>query len=376
MLTSNKIFTHNNLINLLIALIPLSLILGNAIVNINVILICLVGILIYKFEIFKINKKVYQYLIYAFFLYLILITLFRNLPNLSDDNLYKTHIIKSFLFLRFLIFFLVINKLVERNNFNISLFYLSCGFFVFIVSVDILIQVIFGQNLLGNPILNRAPSGFFGVEAIAGGYIQKFSLFFLFYASLYKKNFKMNNYTILFFIFYLGVIYLTSNRMPTVLYVSSLAIFILFENKIKKNLIFALLSFVVIFTAIKYSPSAVTDFSANERRYMQFKALYSNAIEIIKKSPELFYYNTYDGKEMESIGQSGYLVHFNSGIQVWKSNKVFGGGLKSFRLNCTYGNNQTCNTHPHNYLIEILVDTGLVGFILIYLIFINFINMI
>ena len=103
---------------------------------------------------------------------------------------------------------------------------------------------------------------------------------------------------------------------------------------------------------------------------MQFKALYSNAIEIIKKSPELFYYNTYDGKEMESIGQSGYLVHFNSGIQVWKSNKVFGGGLKSFRLNCTYGNNQTCNTHPHNYLIEILVDTGLVGFILIYLIFI------
>ena len=30
---------------------------------------------------------------------------------------------------------------------------------------------------------------------------------------------------------------------------------------------------------------------------------------------------------------------------------------------------QICNTHPHNYLIEILVDAGLVGFIIIYMAF-------
>ena len=85
-----------------------------------------------------------------------------------------------------------------------------------------------------------------------------------------------------------------------------------------------------------------------------------------------------DGKEMIDMGASGYLVHFNSGVQIWKKNKIFGKGLKSFRLNCTYGNNQTCNTHPHNYIIELLLDVGIVGLTLIYLIFIfsvfNFFN--
>ena len=72
----------------------------------------------------------------------------------------------------------------------------------------------------------------------------------------------------------------------------------------------------------------------------------------------------------ESINfRSGYLIHFNSGIQIWKENKIFGKGLKSFPLNCKYGDNQTCNTHPHNYIIEIMLDTGLVGLILIYSVF-------
>ena len=31
---------------------------------------------------------------------------------------------------------------------------------------------------------------------------------------------------------------------------------------------------------------------------------------------------------------------------------------------------QTCNTHPHNYILELLVDTGVVGFLLIYFMFI------
>ena len=48
MLTKQKIFTNNNLINVLVALIPLSLILGNLIININIILICTLGLLIYK----------------------------------------------------------------------------------------------------------------------------------------------------------------------------------------------------------------------------------------------------------------------------------------------------------------------------------------
>ena len=184
MLIKNKHFTNINLINLLIALIPFSLILGNLAININIILICLSGIIIYKFEIFEINDKIYQYLIYSFFLYLILITLITNISSIINfepriagryfnitKELYLENIAKSFLFLRFLILFLVVNKLIEKNSFNLKLFYISCSFFVFVVSVDIVIQAYLGKNLFGYPILFNRPTSFFGVEFIAGGYI-------------------------------------------------------------------------------------------------------------------------------------------------------------------------------------------------------------
>ena len=63
-------YTDKNvkLINYLIALIPLSLILGNLIVNINIVLICIFGIIICGKETFRIKKN-YEILI-SFFFYL------------------------------------------------------------------------------------------------------------------------------------------------------------------------------------------------------------------------------------------------------------------------------------------------------------------
>ena len=92
-----------------------------------------------------------------------------------------------------------------------------------------------------------------------------------------------------------------------------------------------------------------------------------DSVKIIKEAPQLFIYN--ENKSIKNFG-TGYIVHFNTGIQIWKKNKVFGNGLKSFKLKCSYQPYQTCNTHPHNYFIEIMVDTGLIGLGTIYLILI------
>jgi len=60
----------------------------------------------------------------------------------------------------------------------------------------------------------------------------------------------------------------------------------------------------------------------------------------------------------------------------WMMNKYIGGGMKSFRHNCpkrkiiSHNERTTCNTHPHNYYLEILTDVGLIGFIITCLIFI------
>ena len=355
-------FNSNNLINILIALIPLSLIIGNLITNLNVVLVILTGIFIYKSEIFVINKKIYRYLIYAFFLYLIVVTLTRNIPNLDNNILYKEHIIKSFLFLRFLLFFLVIYKLVEKKHFNINYFLISCSFFAMIIGIDIIIQAFFGKNIFGYPVTAYRPSSFFGSENIAGGFLQKFSLFFIILIVSYVEKNKKDSFVILSSLFFLLPIILTGNRMPFLLFVFSIIIFYLLEKQFKKILIFFTFSLLIVFTLIKYPPT--------QRLDVQFKSFYTDSVEIIRKVPELFYYNTYKGEKIINTGPSGYLVIFNSGVQVWKQNKIFGGGLKSFRLNCIYGNSQTCNSHPHNYSIELLVDVGIIGFVLIYLIFI------
>ena len=101
--------------------------------------------------------------------------------------------------------------------------------------------------------------------------------------------------------------------------------------------------------------------------FINLKKIQYEVSDIFKNSKSLFFENKL-AKKTHYLG--GYIIHFNSGVQIWKKNKIFGNGLKSFRLNCTYENNQTCNTHPHNYFIELLVDVGIIGTVIIYLIFI------
>ena len=389
MLTKKKIFIHNNIINLLIAFIPLSLIIGNLAININIILICLMGITIYKLEIFRINEKKYQYLLYAFFLYLILITFFKNFPNISENILYKEHIIKSFLFLRFLIFFLVINKIIEKDCFNIKLFLASCVFCAIITSIDIVIQVTFGKNLLGEVANSYRPSGFFGSENIAGGYLQKFSFLSIIFIISYIQKRRLDFYSLLlFFIFFIPII-LTGNRMPLLLYFTSVLAFYVLQKKIKYCLVFLLLCSLLVFSLLKYfegvpqnNKTFYKNFSETPLFYISVNlhSFYASSKLILNKSTRFFQNSpteTFVQAEADSnpnikvskIDNDMYILHYYTGIEIWKKNKFFGSGIKSFRLKCTYDPGQTCNSHPHNYVIELLVDVGIVGLILIYLIF-------
>ena len=351
-------YTDKNvkLINYLIALIPLSLILGNLIVNINIILICVVGIIICGKETFRIEKN-YEILISFFFIYVIIVTAINNIPKFDLSIKYQENLFKSIFNLRFLLLFFIINTLIKKDILNLKPFLYSASFLSLLISIDLIIQVAFGKNLIGLEITANRPSSFFGNEHIAGSYLQKFALFLLFWFAYKNKN--DLKFLIIISLFF-ATILLTGNRMSLLIFLSSIFIYFLIEKKIKIIFVFLLISTLTIFFSLKYP--------LVDRLDVKLKVFKKDVIELIKKAPKLFLEKNYRDSSI-TFGSSGYLIHFNSGIQIWKENKIFGKGLKSFPLNCKYGDNQTCNTHPHNYIIEIMLDTGLLGLIIIYSIF-------
>ena len=381
MLTNKITLSSEKVLNFLIFFIPVSIILGNLITNINIFFICLFGLIKYRLQIFKLDQKILLYLLYSFFAYLILITLIKFIPSLYDKNLYidsykydaaKASMIKSFLYVRYLIFFLVINKLIEQKALNIKHFFISSAFCSLVLALDIIIQVVTGKDLLGYPLIGNTPSGFFGTELVAGGYLQKFSLFFIFYGlffwfnSLKKKIF----FLIITFLFFLGLIVITNNRMPVLLFFASIFVFCLIERKIRKySFIIVALSLIPFFLVTKF----------NVKYSHSIDNFYNTTKQIIQEAPKLFYYGKFNEKWYQHIskkniiksGPNGHLLVFNTGIQQWKESKLFGSGLKSTKINCKYNIEfVVCSSHPHNYIIEIFLDVGIIGFILIYTIFI------
>ena len=73
-----------------------------------------------------------------------------------------------------------------------------------------------------------------------------------------------------------------------------------------------------------------------------------------------------------SIAQYNYYDLFISGVDVWKTNKIFGVGVRTtemhvkiFILNTDVSiSSKSCDTHPHNLYSEILAETGMTGFLL------------
>ena len=68
-----------------------------------------------------------------------------------------------------------------------------------------------------------------------------------------------------------------------------------------------------------------------------------------------------------------YSALFNTSYNMFLDKKLFGYGPKQFRTICKkenyYKDKDSCSSHPHNYYLQILSETGFIGFLVITLIF-------
>ena len=73
-------------------------------------------------------------------------------------------------------------------------------------------------------------------------------------------------------------------------------------------------------------------------------------------------------------------MHFNhyiAAVSIFKDYKLLGIGPKNYRFKCFedkyYLNEYSCSTHPHNYFLQLLAETGIVGFTVFTIIYFIFI---
>lgn len=379
----------NFTLSIILAFFPLAFIAGNTLINLNLVIFLIVAFYFYKTAIFKLDYDNLDKLLILFFFFLLLsgvisdVNLNLNVSGIFSDinSFYDTKGIsvfsgafyttsKSILFLRFLLFFIVIRFLIKSNNINFIYFFVSSFFLTLFVSLDIFYQFIFGKDIFGYVSLGRKLSGPFNDEAIAGGYLQRFSIFSFFTIFFFKNNICLRNYTIINFcilIVILPAIILAGNRMPLIMFLFSIFLILILLKDFRKQLLPLCIIIGIVFSIIlNFSQTANKNFENFQGQI---------------KSMTTFVFS----KQKNLNNAPGYIKEFSTFYHTWLMNKYLGGGIKMFRYNCHKRPNiekdfsirknanqkkrMKCNMHPHNYYLEILTETGIIGFAILSIIF-------
>ena len=385
------------LINLTLAFFPISFILGNFIVNLNLVLFCLFGIFHLRSKILKINFNLPLKIIFLLFFVIFFSTSLSFIKSLYFGEYEYVHLVrlmKSLIFFRFFVMLIIIYLLSKFDILNLKYLFISAALSTFVVSLDVIYQYVFGFNIIGLVSHDYHNSGFFGDEHIAGSFIQNFSFFLILlltFAFKDKNNLRFVITTVVICIIGVAII-VSGNKMPLILFLFGLLLIFLFNNKLRIIIPVSLICLFVLFKFILSSDTILKD-----RYESLFKTVqHTFGVFNVKKNNEMQKNLTVEKEEDQQSSiypeKSGFLNDKSnhvrlllSALDTWKKNKIFGNGIKSFRIDCydlprkdlldesavpEYNfaepyvkskKNRLCSTHPHNYYFEILTETGVVG---------------
>ena len=292
------------------------------------------------FLIYVIKNKAFYYfnnkpliIFFTFCIYCILLSIFVAKNTLLSFE-------SSLFYFRIGVFACLIWYLIKKNKKILNYFYytLIICFLVFIV--DGYFQFFNGTNIIGlsNKKSAERISSFFGTELIMGSYLSRLSplLFALF---LLKKKKKLELYSMsIFFILVTGLIYISGERAAFFLYILSF-IFIMIFTKLNLKLKITLLAgSLILITLLTLS------FAKIKHRMI------SQPIKTINKS----------------IFTQAHDTLIRTAYNMFLDKPIFGHGPKMFRVLCKdekYATGKTpCMTHPHNFYVQLLAETGIIGF--------------
>ena len=324
----------------LILLFPIFLITGNFLINLFYISISVLSLLNFNQRKEFLKSNIF-YLLIFFLVYLLINLLF-------SINLYNSYprVIK------FLLIILFVKEIFNFNNKGEIYFEKIIKFWTvvyFIVTLDIIFELVFGFNTLGfQSYLEGRVASFFGNELVVGTFYHFFSLIILSYF-IRKKHPGFLIFSLIILI--ISISFMIGERANFIKLFFSILLFvflILRVNLIKKISI-------VVLTLLMVGTIFYLNDSLKKRYYNQISVIYS-----------------LDGFK-NYFKESQYGAHQNTAYEIFKDNVLFGVGLKNFREESKkniYENpeykktNERQATHPHQIHLELLSEIGLIGYIL------------
>ncbi len=347
------------LLRILFYSLPVSFVIGSLVVNLNIILFLILGLIYLFLNKIKIIFNLTNLVLLSFFIVCILSSLI-NIDLIGEKNFYKSIFLLRFYFLYLLIETLIFNKKIEVKYFSHV-----CYLLIILISLDLALQFFIGKNILGYEPWEGRITGIFEHEAIAGSFLQKIyifsliSIFLIFYLNNKENNYKV----ILSFIVIIFASYVASNRISFLILISSTIFLIIFFRRFRKNLILSLIFLIPFFYYFYNNDNQIN---------LRYQGFIYKITKIIKlDNLNSFSDNNIISKDKNDEIQASLPNHLKIYVttyQSFKKNLWLGNGVKSFRYNCKNfldQKNTLCSTHPHNYHLEVLHDTGLIGFILL-----------
>ena len=346
-MTTNTVYFKKNfaefIIYYLIVFLPISLVSGPFLSDLSVSIIAIIFIyLSFKKKLYFYYKNIFSKIFGIFFLILLLTSFFSLDPIISFK--------KTIVYFRFWIFVLAVWYISSKNRKLINHLILSFTIIFLTLIIDGYIQFFFEKNILGWPIQGASRlSSLFKDELILGSYLSR--LLPIYFGLLVLTNFDKKIYKyILFFIVFVGIetlIFMSGERVAFFFVNASSLMLIVTMKNYKSFRIFSIItSIILILSLINLYPQSTN--------------------RIFNKTIEQLGFNDNKNTSQRYIFSMEHQNHYISAIRMFKDNKITGVGPRMFRNKCgekKYNLFEGCSTHPHNTYIQLLAETGLIGFI-------------
>ena len=374
-----KIVIYNSILNsmlkkfsiYLIGLLPLSLVAGPFVAEVFLFILFLIALYFFlrpkkKIINFFNNKLINLFIL--FWLYIVCVSLFAIEPLISIKS--------SFFYLRFGIYTLAIVYLLSLNKDCIDILYTITKYTILFVVLDSLLQIISGKDIFGlepNSIDLMRVSGPFGDKFILGSFLQKILPIFIFFIlKKYHLSKRIKILDIAIIIFSFAIIYRSGDRSALGLIILFSAIFFIINSELRKKMLTILIFFLVISTIFTLHNPKI--FQRNFIDTMgQFKGKYYESF--LKKE-----FNETNFNFM--IFSFHHQTHYTTAMRMFYDKPIYGHGVKMFRYKCkdfefkpsaeiknSFGQSKFrygCSTHPHNTYVQLLAETGLIGFLFVF----------